>query len=235
MRGAIVAVLALVSTGCDLVFELTPPPRFESATNASSAGSASLSYAFTVGDASDRFLLVSVHIGTDCFERNPATTTVTYLDVPLELVASIVGTPCGMNTTRSEHWKLVAPPVGTGNVVITLESGASTIHSGALAFTGVNQSTPVREFQTASGNGTSSSMIIASDPTDLVVDTIGQGTGIDAPGSGQTSRFVRNVDTTNTQNNTGASTAPGARSVALTWNFTGMPDEWQAIATSLQP
>jgi hypothetical protein len=70
-------------------------------------------------------------------------------------------------------------------------------------------------------------MVIASDPTDLVVDTIGQGTGIDSPGSGQTSRFVRNVDTTNTQNNTAASTAPGASSLALTWNFTGMPDEWQ--------
>jgi hypothetical protein len=68
---------------------------------------------------------------------------------------------------------------------------------------------------------------------DLVVNTVGQGTSITAASSG-TQRFVNNVDGSNTLNNSGGSTAPGAASVTMTWNFGGS-DEWQTISSSLQP
>lgn len=210
-------------------------PAFVVATSAANANAASLSYPLTIPQGTNRFLLVSVQIGVTCPAiLAPVITSVSYAGASLTPITQILGTPCGLVTTRSAQWGLVAPAAGASNVVITLAGIGQTVHSGALAFTGINQATPVRASQTASGTGTSSTVTTSSSAGDLVVNTVGQGNSITAPGGGQTQRYVRNVNTSNTLNNSAASTAPGAAMLTMTWTF-GSADEWQTISSSLRP
>ena len=214
------------------------PPQVaavSAATVGAASNSSTLIYSLTIPAGTSRFLLVSVQLGTNCPSGLvPNTLSVTYNGVALIPITAIVGTPCGATTTRSEQWQLVAPATGMHDVVVTLSADAKTVHSGAMAFTGIDQLSPVRSTATASGAGTSSSVTVASAVGDLVVNTVGQGNSITAPGAGQTQQFLHNVDSSNTLNNSAGSTAPGAASVTMTWTF-GSTDEWQTISSSLRP
>ncbi len=207
---------------------------FAAATAASSAGSDNLSYGLNVPAGTSRYLLVSVQLGTNCVIAAPTVSTVSFNGDAMTRITSVVGTPCGPSTTRSEQWGLVAPDVGNFNVVVTLSGTANTVHSGAMAFQGISQAMPVRGFMTGSGAGTSSTVTVASVVGDLVVNTVGQGNSVTAPGGGQSQRYIHNVNTSNTLNNSAGSTAPGAASVTMTWTF-GSTDEWQTISSSLRP
>lgn len=211
------------------------PPMVAAVSSANAGSVASLSYALAIPPGTGRFLLVSVQLGSNCTAAVPEVLAVKYGGVALSRITSIVGTPCGMTTTRSEQWQLVAPPTGMATVEIVLASAGNTIHSGALAFTGIDQMTPVRATAIGRGDGMQSSVAVASEPGDLVVNTVGQGAGINAPGTGQTQRFKRNTSGDNTLDNSAASTAPATGpSTAMSWTFTEV-DEWQSISTSLQP
>ena len=212
------------------------PPAFAAFASASAGAVASLTYPLVVPPGAGRFLLVTVQLGSNCSVAVPQVLGVTYGGQALTRLTTIVGTPCGMTTTRSDQWQLMAPPVGTGDVVVTLAGAGNTIHSGALAFTGVNQATPVRATAIARGDGTQSSVAVVSQPGDLVVNTVGHGGGIVAPGMGQTQRFRRNASGGNTLDNSAASTAPaaGGAMTTMTWTFT-VVDEWQSISAALQP
>ena len=211
------------------------PPAFAAVASARGAGVASLTYSLVIPPGAGRFLLVSVQLGSNCTAAVPAVTGVTYGGLALTQITTIVGTPCGMTTTRSDQWQLVAPPEGAHSVVVTLAGAASTVHSGALAFTGIDQTTPVRASAIARGDGTQSSVAVASQPGDLVVSTVGQGGGITAPGAGQAERFKRNASGDNTLDNSAASTATAAGLMTtMTWAFT-VTDEWQTISSALAP
>lgn len=219
----------------DVPPDATIPPAFAAVASARGAGVASLTYSLVIPPGAGRFLLVSVQLGSNCTAAVPAVAGVTYSGLALTRITTIVGTPCGMTTTRSDQWQLVAPPDGVHDVVVTLAGDADTIHSGALAFTGIDQATPVRAAAIARGDGTQSSVDVASQPGDLVVNTIGQGGGIVAPGAGQTERFKRNAGGGNTLDNSAASTATAAgTTTTMTWTFT-VNDEWQTISSALQP
>jgi hypothetical protein len=211
------------------------PPTFVAAARANAGAVASLSYALTIPPGDRRFLLVSIQLGSNCSDAVPAILGVKYAGAALTRITTILGTPCGMTTTRSDQWQLVAPPVGTDNVEVTLAGAGDTIHSGALAFAGIDQMTPVRATANARGAGVQSSVAVASQPGDLVVNTVGQGGGIDAPGAGQTQRFKRNASGANTLDNSAASTAQAAgMTTTMTWTF-NVADEWQSISSVLQP
>ena len=205
------------------------------ATVGAASNSSILTYALTIPAGTHRFLLVSVQVGSNCpSDVVPNTISVTYNGVALTKITALVGTPCGALSTRSEQWQLVAPATGMHDIVVTLAADAKSVHSGAIAFTGIDQLSPVRGTATASGVGTSSSVMVASAVGDLVVNTVGQGNSITAPGAGQTQQFLHNVDTSNTLNNSAGSTAPGAALVTMTWTF-GASDQWQTISSSLRP
>lgn len=212
-----------------------PPPTFVAETHTAAANVATIRYTLTVPSGLERFLVVSVQLGSDCDTLVPNVTSVTYGGLPLTRITTITGTPCGMTTTRSDQWQLVAPPTGAHDIDVVLAGQASTIHSGALAFVGIDQTTPVRATAIARGAGTASSVTVNSAPGDLVVNTVGQGGAITAPGMGQTQRFRNNVSGVNTLNNSGASTAAVATMAqTMTWTFQNT-DEWQTISSSLQP
>jgi hypothetical protein len=185
-----------------------------------------------------RYLLVSVHLASDCNTPVPDTTSVTFDGVALAKVTDIVGTPCGNNAdtfTRTEQWNLIAPSEGAHDVVVTLSAATPfTIHSAAIAMTGVNQSTPVRGFASATSAGTTVVVAVPSAPGDLVIDTAGTGGMFTAPDADQTQVFVNNISTQNTMNNSASSTRPGAGGM-VAFGWTGIPDVFQDIATSIRP
>ena len=105
-----------------------------------------------------------------------------------------------------------------------------------MAFAGVHQITPVRASATArAGNNSNTiSVMVASAPYDLVVETAGTGGNFNNPGMGQTMVFRNNASSGNTLDNSAASTKPGAAGmVTVSWSV-GL-DESQEIASSLRP
>jgi hypothetical protein len=200
------------------------------------SGTATLSYSLDVPSGPNRFLIVSVHLGTQCGATVPGITSVAFNGVALTQVDSLVGTSCvGDVYTRSDQWQLVSPPAGSHLVVVTLDAVTTyTIHSGAISFEGVNQIAPIRATAKLASNGTSSYVEVASAPGDLVIDTAATGGAFTGPDASQTQVFLNNTNGGNTLNNNAASTKPGAVGlVAFIWN--GNNDVWHDIASSLRP
>ena len=115
----------------------------------------------------NRLLVVSVSIN---ITNNPAAavTGVKYNGTPLTVVG--VHNDAG-NTRRVEMWSLIAPAIGTNNVVVTLNLpggiGTLGVVVGAITFTGADQSSPFRPFVAADGAaGTFSSMNVPSSQRD---------------------------------------------------------------------
>jgi hypothetical protein len=198
--------------------------------------SSTLVFPLTVPPGADRFLIVSVAIGSMCGDASvPTVTGITYAGAPLKPVDVITGTPCAANATHSEQWQLVAPAMGTNDVAIALSGPGQTLHGGALIFTGVDQTTPVRASMTGRGANMAATVVVPSAIGDLVVSFVGQGDSINETGTGQTPAFLQNVSSSNTLDNSAASTTPGIVPVtAMDWIF-GSSDEWQMIACSLRP
>lgn len=198
--------------------------------------SSTLVFPLTIPPGADRFLIVSVAIGSACSDTTVATVTgVTFAGVSLKPIDVITGTTCAAMATRSEQWQLVAPAMGTNDVAIALSEPGRTVHGGALLFTGVDQTTPVRASMTGRGANTGATVVVPSAIGDLVVSSVGQGGSINEPGAGQAPAFLQNATSSNTLDNSGASAAPGAAPVtAMDWIF-GSSDEWQMIASSLRP
>jgi hypothetical protein len=65
--------------------------------------------------------------------------SVTYGGESMVLVASVSSTEGG----RLECWQLVAPPIGTASVVVTLHASARAVGLGAQSFSGVDQVSPI--------------------------------------------------------------------------------------------
>ncbi len=207
---------------------------FAAAANSSTTGISTVSYPLTIPAGANRFLIVSAQLGSNCAGSSPTVASITYAGVALTPITSVVGTPCGP-ATRSEQWQLVAPATGSNNVDVTLSAAAPSLHSGVMAFTGVDQTTPVRAFASASGSTAAASVTVASAANDIVVNTVGEGRLITGPGAGQTQRFLKNGSNGTTLDNSAGSTAPGAASVTMTWTFGGGADEWQSISSSVRP
>jgi len=225
--------------GVDVPPPDSPPgaPGFVAESHAVVGAQSTMVYSVTIPPGvTDRYMLVLVAIPSDCHPASVTETVtgVTFDGVALTQLKSLLGTSCPALSTRSDHWGLVDPHEGTHDVAIQLSGIAQyTIHSGALVFGGVNQTTPVRATAALGGDGILSSIDVLSAPNDLVVNTVGQGNGVST--SGQTIRFIQNVDTSNSLNNSAASTqvATGT-TTTMDWTFLNT-DQWQTISTTLRP
>ena len=180
----------------------------------SSAGATSLTWSHTVGSGSNRILIVDIST-----RHSDAVTSVTYDGLALQLIGAEgdVG-----NEAHIEMWDLVAPPVGTGNIVVALNS-SQTISAGAVDFFGVNQSTPLGTFASAEPTTATPSVIVSSAPGDLVIDAVAiqASETLTGPGSGQTQLWNYSTGTGSNDCVGGGSTAPGAASVTMSWTASG--------------
>jgi hypothetical protein len=117
---------------------------------------------------------------------------------------------------------LTAPATGTHPVQVTLTGGTATMEGGSVSFTGVDQTTPVRNITTKFGTGTGPNVTVASAPGNMVVDALVTG----CPGnitSKQTLRWLNKVNCATAGGNGAQSTAAGAASVAMGYTT---PNDW---------
>ncbi|MBL8436329.1 MAG: DUF4347 domain-containing protein, partial [Zoogloea sp.] len=182
-----------------------------------------LTWSHTVASGSDRALFVEISIGT----TGTFASSVSYGGTALTLVGRSVA-----GTVPVEIWRLLNPTVGTANVVVNL-SGHTPVAAGATTYNGVNQSSPVRTFYSASGNSTNSSVtVLDSAAGDLVIDVqswAGQPPG-GLVGPGQTLNWSQ----ANTSLTGGSTSEPGAPSVVMSGSFTSAA-QWVIGAVAIRP
>jgi len=118
-----------------------------------------------VSSGIDRLLVVQV-----ITEAAKTITGITYNGIALTQEVTATN-----GTLRSEQWILVAPTIGTYDIVVTM-SASAYITAGAETFTSVNQSVPTGATSTATG----SSLLI----TDSIATTVDNSIIVDAVGTG---------------------------------------------------
>lgn len=213
-------------------------PRLVDKLTAARSQASSVTYSISVPDEPDPYLLVTLQLGTHCDDTAPplALTEVHDQDGashPLVSIATLTGTPC-LGNTHSELFELRAPAPGTYSVVLSVAGIAPSLHSAALVFANVDRANPIRQTATASGEGALATVAIASVESDLIVNTIGHGTTLEKPGANSTEIFRRNIDSSTTLNNSGASLASGTGGlVEMTWEAVGL-DQWQTISAAVR-
>ena len=194
----------------------------DSASSGSTNGQISLTVSHTTA-GTNRLMLVS--IATD--PKGESVSTVTYNGVNLFLVGFLESKSNA--ESRVEIWALLAPDLGTHDVVVTMSNTKySGLVAGVMTFTGVNQTTPLANFVGNSGNSTTASATVGSKTDDLVFAAVHSRNGITAvAGSGQTEYW----DLTTGATNSSGTTAAGATSVTNTWAVNN--DNWTAAAISV--
>ena len=178
---------------------------------------------------SNRLMLVGVSISHA--SAAPPVSTVTYNGVSLILVDA-QATSDGF--ARVEIWKLVAPDLGTHDVVVTLSGTPGGATAGVMTFTGVNQSTPLGPFASNQSDSASGSATVTSAANELVFAAIvvESSTNLDlVPGAGQTERWDLFQAV---KNNGGGSTKAGAASVVMSWTWSSA-DKWAIGGVSIKP
>jgi len=196
-----------------------PAPEVDTVTPATSSSSP-MTISHTVS-GTDRLLVVAISQGN----VNSPVATITYGGTPLTALGTESAGP-----PRIEMWRLLDPPVGTADVVVTFSGTPSDgAVVGVMNLTNVNQTTPLGPFVSNAGNG-AASVNVTSAEGELVIDVIAKDNAVaPAVGSGQTERW------NNAFSNSayGAlSTRPGAKTVKMAW-FSA--DDWAIGAVSVKP
>jgi uncharacterized repeat protein (TIGR01451 family) len=187
-------------------------------------------FAHTVGIGADRVLIVGVSV----YNSNKTVTACTYGGTALTRLGFLDG-GSGSNDRRMEMWRLVNPPAGTANVVVTFSSSAKAV-IGAVSFFGVNQTTPNGSFVSNEASTNLVTLTVPSAAGELVIDCMTvQGNAATATvGAGQTELW-NDYSRSNGGAVVGCSgTEPGAASVTMTWNLSST-DYWVIGAVSLKP
>lgn len=223
-------------TDADVTGDGTPgrSPRIVADNHGNNLNASTLSLPIRVPAGDALFVLAGIHLGRQCTDGIPNVLEITATgNVPFTRLESIAGSPCGPGS-RSEHWGLVAPPVGDIDITFVLDGPPQSMHVVAVVVDHVNQTTPTRLTATNTGRGVDSMIRLDSAPDELVIDSIAHGGGIEGPGANQQRVFTMNQSATTTLDNSGASARPGAATVVMMWQF-GSDDEWHALATSIKP
>lgn len=182
----------------------------------------STSLAHTVGTSDNRLLLVGIST------RDRSVTSVTYSGTPMILVGTINN---GIDA-RITIYRLINPPSGTANVVVNFSGSTSKgAVISATSFRGVDQTDPLRTFNSAIGTSTTPSVSISSVAGDLVYDVLSKrNTGTSAPGSSQTER----LDLSSGEIRGAGSTAP-ATTTSTTMSWTISSAKWAIGGVAIKP
>ena len=192
------------------------------AVGASVASGSTLSWNHTVtATGSDRLLTVGVVVGKS--NDKGLVLAVKYNGVPM----TSAGIVHSNNRTAGfvQLFYLVAPATGTNQVLVTMTGGTGSIEAGSVSFTGVNQTTPIRNITTAFGNSATPSVTVASAPGNMVVDALATGCNGTIT-STQSLRWLKTLNCANGGGNGAQATAQGAASVPMGYN---VPADWWGI------
>lgn len=115
----------------------------------------SRTWSHTVGSGSDRVLLVGTRVRDANAQNQTLATAVTYNGTSLTLYREYALLSSGLGEYLGvQWWRLVAPPSGAANVVVTWGNGVPQ-QGGAVAISlsGVGQATPLEAFGETNGTG----------------------------------------------------------------------------------
>lgn len=238
VRRCLPGVLVLLA-GCDRLFLIErtdgsgiPPDQalqpagvaVERYSVARASFTSSLSASHTVGEFTDRIMLVAISVS---YSETTAT-AVTFGATPL----TRVGVRDALATDgRVELWTLDDPPSATADVTITLSDANSSSVAGIGSFSGAASLGP---FVATTGVAGSPTVTLESTPGDLVL-------GFVMWNGGDYSSLTSNQPDVRWNDNVGpivgaGTTAPGASSTSLSWTVVGgFDDYWAAAAVALRP
>ena len=242
---AMALVLALSSVASAAVTSLYS----NSATVAGASGATSVAVTYTAANTgANRLMLVGVVWNCGTSTDNETINTATYTPsggsaTAMTLLYDYDMFP-GSGTVTHRHnavYYVVNPTSGAGQVDITFNSsGGDGVDSGIVAgvsfFGGVNQSTPLGTYATASGGATSSSTVATVDViglngNELVFDSLFRGgANAQTPGAGQTALW--NTGVTNAR---GAASYEQATSGTVTMSWATTNGQWIIIAVPIIP
>ena len=139
----------------------TNPPIIDSTSSATSGDEQvdSLTWEHTVAGV-NRALVVQVST-----EEDQTITGITFNGVALSQVVSETD---NTNNIRQEQWILVAPSLGTHDIVISL-SGDAYISAGAESFAGVDQDDPTGQTETATGDDNEPTLDLTTDYDNSII------------------------------------------------------------------
>jgi hypothetical protein len=164
------------------------------ALSAASAAVSSLTFSHTVNSGSNSILIVSVGGSDSVTPGNCIPTGVTYGGVSLTKVGSATETGAG---NGASVWYLLAPTVGTANVVVTFGASIATSQAGSISLFGVHQTTPV---DVSGGAAALSVTLTTTAANDWIIDAAAVGTGnggrISGFGAGQTAIYPASFNST---------------------------------------
>src|SRR5262245_16341287 len=132
-----------------------------------SGSGATFTLPHTVGVGNDRILIV----GVSTFNSAKTVTAMTYAGQPMTRIGFLDG-GTGSNDRRMEMWRLVNPPMGTANVVVTMSSASKTV-VGAASFFGVDPTTPHGAFASNEANSNLATLTVPSAVGALSIDVDG--------------------------------------------------------------
>lgn len=161
---------------------------------------------FTMPSTTENLLLVCVS-GYDAVDN---VTGVTYAGASLALSTKIVdGAGSFVGIYRSTN-----PATGTNDIVATMSGPVSNFGTGAVSFSGVNQSAAVGAPATQIGNGASSTLAVGSASSDIVFDCANYYANLSftvtGSGAGQTVVWSDETTTQDMWNISSYSTASGS-------------------------
>ena len=222
-----VAIDRLTQQAWNSVFAITIDNTTSNAT--AGAGASSLTWSHTVNSGSNGILVVQVAVHQS--GANETVSSVAYGGQALTLI----GTVQDAKNEEVELWSLVAPNVGTANIVVNV-SGATTFAVGATDYLGVDQSAPLGTLTSASGKSATPTVTVTSAAGELVIDTVsvqGDMYPISPSGAGQTQLW--NADSGGHSGGDavgGGSSQVGAASVTMSWTVS-KSNNWAIGAVSL--
>lgn len=171
--------------------------------------SSTFTVAHTTGTGDDRMLIVAVSLLNK--DVNKEVGNVTYGGTPMTQIANVA------EGKRIQLYRLKAPATGTADVVVTIEgTQANKAAIGVVSLEGVSQSDPDDATVSTAGQQATSSLTVASETGDLVMDVLATEKTITGPGAGQTLRWKAAAEP---GKESAGSTEPGADSVDMSWDF----------------
>jgi uncharacterized repeat protein (TIGR01451 family) len=198
--------------------------------NTSSAvtNATTLSWPHTVGSGNARILIVGVAI----HNSSRTITSATYGSQNLTFIGQSVD---GGGKIEVNLYQLLAPPAGTANVTVTINSGEH-MAAGAVSFTGVSQLSPLGTFASAGGSGLSGTVSLSSATNEVVIDVMGaQGAAsILAAGGNQMLRWANTTGTGDSDALGAGSTQIGSPQTTMSWTL-GASKAWALCAVALKP
>ena len=187
-------------------------------------GVSTKTWSHTVPSGNNRILIV----GLSLRDKSRTVTSITYGGTAL--------TKIGSSNVRMgvELWRLVAPTVGTANIVANW-SGSSDMVGWSGSFTNVNQTSPTGSIYKNNGSSTTPSVTVVSAVGDLVIDTLSTKGDANSTslGAGQTLICSGALGTGGSDGRGASSSEAGAASVTMSWTL-GSSKDWEIAAVALK-